>query len=140
MLEEQEKKKQEQIQMANMLVKSIKKKTSKVSMPETSTDNKIEKKSNRLSSSDDEAIKQPNTSIDNKEGEQSDRSSRANASKTEKKPTPGHQRNHLLSPNRTSYNAECRSSKGENPFNIKQVPSLEKKKISPMFVTRALKL
>lgn len=96
-------------------------------MPETGiVDNKTDKKSNRLSSSDDEAIRQPNTSIDKREGEQSERSSKANASKTEQKPT-SHQRNQLLSPNMTSYNAECRSSKGENHFNIRQGPTLEKR-------------
>ena len=70
--------------MANMAVRSIKKKTSKVSMPEAGAADKTEKKSNRLSSSDDEGgLRLPNTSIDKKEGEQSERSPRAPASKTE---------------------------------------------------------
>lgn len=124
-MEEQEKKKQEQLQLSNMLVKSIKKKASKVSMPEDN--NKNDKPSNRLSSSDDEAIKHANSSIDKKDGEQSEQSSKVNVPQTEKKTTHSHQRNQLISPNRTSYNAECRSSKGDHPFNIKRAPSLEKK-------------
>ena len=100
-------------------------------MPEAAaSDNKTDKKSHRFSSSDDETGKQPDPSIDKKEEQiviDTERSSQVRASKTEQKPAHGHQRKQLLSPHRTSYNAEGRSSKDENPFNLKRGPSIEKK-------------
>lgn len=76
--------------MSNMLAKSIKKKCSKVSMAEQGGNpdaNKDERRSNRLSSSENEAAKDgaANVSIDKKDGEQSERSSKANMSLSEKK-------------------------------------------------------
>ena len=80
--------------MSNMLAKSIKKKCSKVSMAEQGGNpdaGKIDRKSNRLSSSEDEAAKDgvPSVSIDKKDGEQSERSSKVNMSLSEQKPGAG---------------------------------------------------
>lgn len=132
--EEQEKKRQQELALSNQLAKSIKKKCSKVSMADQggNADNKADRKSNRLSSSEDEAVKDgaANISTDKKDGGQSERSSKVNISLSEKK-AGGHgqpRNQQFLSPHRTSYNADNRQGKGDNPFSIakQQVQPLEK--------------
>lgn len=72
--------------MSNMLIKSVKKRTSKVPMPETASiaENKDEFRSDGASSSDEGALKQTNSSIDKKEGAQSERSPQGHLTSQEK--------------------------------------------------------
>lgn len=106
--------------MSNMLIKSVKKRTSKAP-PETASiaENKDEIKSDGPSSSDEGALKQTNSSIDKKEGDQSERSPKDHlVSKTESK-APQAGKLVTVAANRNSYNVDMLTGKGGNPFVIK---------------------
>lgn len=107
--------------MSNMLIKSVKKRTSKAP-PETASiaENKDEIKSNGASSSDEGALKQTNSSIDKKEGDQSERSPKDQlVSKTESKAPQASKLVTVAAANRNSYNMDMLASKAGNPFVVK---------------------